>query len=90
MIKKRCFQRSLIVVVVSVLRLWQNTHWQETISFDNLSRAGLGHLGKGGIVSCTTTRYRLAGLTGSSVRAGTGSTNLQLLRSSFADCQALT
>ncbi len=39
------------------LRLWRNTHWHECANFNSLlSRAGLGHLGKGWIIRDTTTR----------------------------------
>ena len=63
-------------LVVSVLRLRRNVHWQEDASLDSLlSRAGLWQLGKGWIVRDTTTRTtRLAG---SSTRTGTGCTDLQ-------------
>ncbi len=61
-----------------------------TISFYSLlSHAGLGHLGKGWIVRGTPLEDGLTGLTGSSTRAGTGSTGLQLIGSSVADCQQL-
>ncbi len=44
-------------VVNRVLRLWRNTHWHYYASFDSLlSRAGVGHLGKGWIVRDTSTR----------------------------------
>ncbi len=62
--------------------------WQDNVSFDSLfSHADLGHLGKGWIVRGTTNS--LTWLTGSSTQAGTGGTNVQLIGSSVADCQAL-
>ena len=76
-----------------VLRLRRNTHWQEHVSFDSLlSRDGLGHLvlGKGWVVRGTTTRRLPYWANGSSTRAGTGCTDLQLIGSNVADCQALT
>ncbi len=51
-----------------------------------LSRAGLGHLGKG----WPTTRRWPYWLSYSSIQAGTGGTDLQLIGSSVAGCQALT
>ena len=61
-----------LILFVSVLRLRRNTHWQQNDSFDSLlSRAGLGHLGKGWLVRGTPTTYVedcLTGLTGSSTR----------------------
>ena len=75
-------------VVGRVLRLRRNKHWQQNASFDDLC-AGLGHLGKEWIV-CGTTARKLPGLTGFSTQAGTGCTDLLLVCSSAADCQALT
>ena len=81
-LKKTCLSKTL-VVVFRVLRLRRNTHWYFTnASFDCLQFAGLRHFGKKWIV--------LTGLTDSSTRAGTGCTDLQLIDSSVADCQALT
>ncbi len=70
------------VFVGRVLRLRRNTHWQKNASFDSLlSRAGLGViLGKGGLF-VTPPLDCLTGLTGSSTRAGTGCTDLQLISS---------
>ncbi len=52
-----------------VLRLRRNTQWQKSARFDSLlSRAGLGHLGKGWIVRETTTK-RLP-IIGSCAQAG--------------------
>ncbi len=48
-----------------------------------------GILGKGWIVRGTTT-IALLGQRGSSTQAGTGRTDLQVIGSSVADCQALT
>ncbi len=47
-----------ILYIGRVLRLRRSTHWHVYVSsFDSLlSRAGLGHLGKGWIVRDTTTR----------------------------------
>ena len=68
-----------------VLRLRRNRHWHKEANFDSLlCHAGLGQLGKRWIV-----RDGLTGLTGSSTRARTGCTDLQLIGSSVADCQAL-
>ena len=47
-------------------------------------------LGKGELFVAPPQEDCLIGLTGSSTRAGTGCTNLQLIGSSEADCQALT
>ena len=60
------------VVVGRVLRLRQ-----QYSSFDSpiLSRAGLGHLGKGGLFVAPSLEDCLTGLTGSSTRAGTGCTD---------------
>ena len=59
--------------------------------FDSrLSRAGLGILGKGGLFVAPPLENCLTGLTGSSTRAGTGCTHLQLIGNSVTDCQALT
>ncbi len=61
------------LVVVGILRLRQNTRWQQNASFDGLlSRAGLGHLGKGRLFVATPLEDYLTGLMGSSTRAGTG------------------
>ncbi len=49
-----------------------------------------GILGKGGLFVAPPLEDCLPGLTGSSTRAGTGCTDLQLIGSSVADCQALT
>ncbi len=55
-------------------------------SFDSLpSRAGLG-----GLFVAPPLEDCLTGLMGSSTRAGTGCTELQLIGSSVADCQELT
>ncbi len=75
------------VIVGRVLRLRRNTHCHKDASFDSLlSRAGLGHLGKGWIVRsiCVAPPLEdcLTGLTGSSTQGGTAS--------SVAGCQALT
>ncbi len=79
------------LVVNCVLRLRRNTHWQEGTSFDNLlSHAGLGHMGKGGLYVTPPLEDCLTGLTGSSTRAGTVGTDLQLIGGSVADCQTLT
>ncbi len=44
------------IIVGRVLRLRRNTDWQDYVRFDSLlSRAALGHLGKGWIVRGTTT-----------------------------------
>ena len=48
-----------------------------------------GILGKGGLFATQPLEDRLTRLTGSSTRAGTGRTYLQLIGSSVADCQAL-
>ncbi len=60
------------------------------VTFNSLlSRAGVGHLGKGWTCRGTTTLEDcLTGLTGPSTRAGTGCTDIQI--SGVADCQALT
>ena len=49
-----------------------------------------GILGKAGLFVTLPLEDYLSGLTGSSTRAGTGYTDLQLVGSSVADCQALT
>ena len=50
----------------------------------------LGILAKGGLFVAPPLEDCLTGLNGSSTRAGTGCTKLQLIDSSVADCQALT
>ncbi len=46
-----------ILLVYCVLCLRRNTHWHQNANFDGLlSRADLGHLGKGCIVRGTTAR----------------------------------
>ncbi len=47
-------------------------------------------LRKGGLFVAPLLEYCLTGLAGSSTRAGTGGTDLQLIGSSVADCQAMT
>ncbi len=49
-----------------------------------------GILGKGGLFVTPPLEDCLTGLTGSSTRAGTGCTDLQLISSSVVDCLALT
>ena len=71
----------VFIVVRRVLRLRQKTHWQERDSFDSPLAEGI--LGKGGLfVAPPDCQDCLFGLTGSSTRAETGCTDLQLIRSS--------
>ena len=49
-----------------------------------------GILGKGGLFVAPPLEDCLSGQTGCSTRAGTGGTDLQLVGSIVADCQALT
>ena len=71
------------VVVGRVLRLWRNPHWQQNASFDSLlSRAGLGHLGKGWIVRDTTTIRLPYWVNGLFYTSWNRCTDLQLISSS--------
>ncbi len=65
--------------VGNVLRLRRNSH---VLAY--------GILGKGGLFVAPPLEDCLTGLTGSSTRAETGCTDLQLNSSSVADCQTLT
>ena len=67
------------------LRLRRNANWQ----LDSLlSRAGLGHPGKGELLWHAPPEDCFTGLMGSSTQDGTGCTDLQLIGRSVADCQA--
>ena len=63
---------------VRVLRLRRNTHYFDSL----LSRAGI--LGKGALFVVLLLEDCLTGLTGSSTRAGTDCTDLQLIGSCVA------
>ena len=79
-----------VINIIRVLRLRRNTHWQKYASFDTQLSPVLatGIMGKDGLFEAL--QLEDTWLTGSSTRAGTDCTNLQLPGSSVPNCQALT